>query len=424
VSAALRILVATDSFPPHCGGSGWSTWELVRGLMARGHDVDVVKIAVSSQAGIVSERYETVPLTTFRAPASGVPVLRNVAKNERLWKNFADYLERRLREHPVDVIHAQHVFTTVPAIRAGLSVGTPVVATVRDYWPVCYWSTLIYDPSAPTLCPGCSVAMMQKCVRPRAGALSVAAWSLIPYMRSNLATKRTTLGRAQAIIAVSTTLARDLRLRAPELAPTPIYAIPNPVDMAPLDVIRIASVRPLEGPYVLYAGKLAPNKGVQFLLPALAAAGVRWPLVIAGDGPLRPALEAEARATGRDVRILGWLDRDEVWTWMRHAAMLAFPSYGPESLSRVLIEAAALGVPIAAMNTGGTMDILEDRVSGLLSADPARFARDLATLAGDERLRSALGAAARTTAHARFSAASVVERVEHVYRHVLRPDAA
>jgi glycosyltransferase involved in cell wall biosynthesis len=109
---------------------------------------------------------------------------------------------------------------------------------------------------------------------------------------------------------------------------------------------------------------------------------------------------------------------------MRHAAMLAFPSYGPESLSRVLIEAAALGVPIAAMNTGGTMDILEDRVSGLLSADPARFARDLATLAGDERLRSALGAAARTTAHARFSAASVVERVEHVYRHVLRPDAA
>ena len=36
--------------------------------------------------------------------------------------------------------------STVPSIRAGLASGVPVVATVRDYWPVCYWSDLIYDP--------------------------------------------------------------------------------------------------------------------------------------------------------------------------------------------------------------------------------------------------------------------------------------
>jgi glycosyltransferase involved in cell wall biosynthesis len=268
------------------------------------------------------------------------------------------------------------------------------------------------------------MGMMQRCVRPRAGRWSMAAWSLIPYMRSNLATKRTTLARAQAIIAVSTALAQDLKTRAPELAATPIYTIPNPVDMAPLDAVRASSRRPVDEPYVLYAGKLAPNKGVQFLLPALADAGVEWPLVIAGDGPLRQTLEADARAAGRALRVLGWRDRTEVWTWMRHATMLAFPSYGPESLSRVLIEAAAIGVPIAAMNTGGTGDILQHRVSGLLSTDPQGFARDLATLAADERLRSALGTAARAAAHARFSAASVVERVEHVYRQVLQPEAA
>ena len=55
-------------------------------------------------------------------------------------------------------------------------------------------------------------------------------------------------------------------------------------------------------------------------------------------------------------------------------------------------------------------------VTGLLSADPAGFSRDLARLASDERLRAALGAAARADAHARFSAPSVVERVEQVYR--------
>jgi glycosyltransferase involved in cell wall biosynthesis len=109
---------------------------------------------------------------------------------------------------------------------------------------------------------------------------------------------------------------------------------------------------------------------------------------------------------------------------MKQASMLAFPSHGPESLSRVLIEAAALGVPIAAMDTGGTRDILQPGVTGLLSTDPASFARDLARLAGDERLRAALGHAARHDVRQRFSAASVVERVEHVYRGLLMPRAA
>jgi glycogen synthase len=133
MSSTLRVLVATDAFPPICGGSGWSTWELVRGLAARGHDVDVVKIAIGPEAGVVQERYESVPITTFRTPASTLPVVRNVAKNERLWKTFANFLTDRLAQQPVDLIHAQHVMTTVPAIRAGAETATPVVATVRDH---------------------------------------------------------------------------------------------------------------------------------------------------------------------------------------------------------------------------------------------------------------------------------------------------
>jgi glycosyltransferase involved in cell wall biosynthesis len=146
--------------------------------------------------------------------------------------------------------------------------------------------------------------------------------------------------------------------------------------------------------------------------------------VIAGDGPLREAIAAQARAKQLDVRLLGWQSRDEVWALMRHATVLAFPSYGPESLSRVLIEAAALGTPIAAMDTGGTRDIIQHRVSGLLSSDGDGFARDLAELVADERLRHALGHAAELDVHSRFSAPSVVERVEQVYRQLLAPEAA
>jgi glycosyltransferase involved in cell wall biosynthesis len=425
MSAPLRVLVATDAFPPICGGSGWSTWELVRGLTGLGHHVEVVKTEIGRGPGVFEDRYQGVRVTTLRGQAPDVPLVRNVIKNERLWTRTSEYLlEERLRKAPYDIVHAQHVMTTVPAIRAARTNGTPVVATVRDYWPVCYWSNLIYDPQAPHLCPACTVKMMTQCVLPRAGAASIAAWPVIPYMRANLRTKRRTLAKANAIIAVSSAIARDLTARAPELAATPMFTIPNPVDMTALDEAHLRASRPMSQPYVLYAGKLAVNKGVQFLLPAVASAKLALPLVVVGDGPMRGALEAEAKARRIDLRVLGWLDRDQVWAWMRHARMLAFPSYGPESLSRVLLEAAALGVPIAAMDTGGTRDIIQPDVTGLLSRDVEGLARDLARLDHDERLRAAVSGAARADVHTRFSAVSVVQRVEQVYRGLLDPIAA
>lgn len=424
MSAPLRLLLVTDAFPPICGGSGWSTFELARGLVRRGHHVEVVKAVPGAPAGVEERTYDGLRVTDFRRRAANVPVIRNLQKNERLWSALQKYLSERLRADRFDLIHGQHVMTTVPSIRAAESVGIPSVATVRDYWPVCYWSDLIFDPASPTLCPECSAGMMTRCVRPRAGAAAVAALPLIPYMRANLQAKRRALARASAVIVPSHALAADLARRAPELASTTVYTIPNPVDMTPLDEAHHDPNRPKAEPYVLYAGKLATNKGVQFLLRAIADAGITWPVVVAGDGPLRPALEAEARERGIAVEVLGWLPRDQTLRWMRHASLLAFPSYGPESLSRVLIEAAALGVPIAAMDTGGTRDIIQPGVTGLLAADPAAWSRDLARLFHDERLRASLGAHARGDAHARFSSTSVVERVEQLYRSLLVPRAA
>lgn len=424
MSAPLRILIVTDAFPPVCGGSGWSTWELARGLIGRGHHVEVVKAEPGTPAGVSERTYEGLRVTDFRRPAANIPVVRNFQKNERLWSALEQYLTRRLRSDRFDLIHGQHVMTAVPSIRAAAVVGIPSVATVRDYWPVCYWSDLIYDPASSALCPGCSTAMMMRCVRPRAGSAAVAAWTLIPYMKANLQTKRRTLGRASAVIVPSHALAGDLEQRAPELAETTVYTIPNPVDMTRLDEVHRNTAPPRADPYVLYAGKLATNKGVQFLVRAIADAGIPWPLIVAGDGPLRSALETEARACGVQMEVLGWIPRDEVLRWMRHASLLAFPSYGPESLSRVLIEAAALGVPIAAMDTGGTRDIIHPGVTGLLAADPSEWRRDLSRLYHDERLRASLGLQARADVHARFSSTSVVERVEQLYRSLLVPRAA
>ena len=128
-------------------------------------------------------------------------------------------------------------------------------------------------------------------------------------------------------------------------------------------------------PYALYLGKLAPNKGTSHLVDVIEQADLDWPLVIAGDGPERAQMEARARQSRKDIRFVGWIDRPATVAWLAHASMLIFTSRGPESLSRVLLEASALGVPIAAMNTGGTPDIVIHGGTGLLSATAVRTGR-------------------------------------------------
>lgn len=416
----MRILIPTDAFPPVCGGSGWSTYELARGLRTRGHDVLIVEPKPGTPAGIRERSYDGFAVVEAGSPAPALPYVRNYFKNERLYPRLAALLTGLITRERIDLVHGQHVLTCLPSIAAARRTSIPAVCTVRDYWPVCYWSDLIHTRDEAALCPGCSAAMMTRCIRPRAGALWPAALPMIPYMRRNLARKRRGLAAADAIVAVSTRIASDLRARAPEIGATRLEIIPNPVDVARLQAAGNASAAPMAGPYALYMGKLAANKGTSHLLPVADKAGLDWPLVIVGTGPEAPAIAAAAARSEREVRLTGWLDRDAATAWMAHASMLIFPSRGPESLSRVLIEASALGVPIAAMDTGGTTDIVVNGRTGLLSSTPGALAFDVRRLQEDEALRVRLGAAARLHARERFDAPAVVERIEALYAGLLR----
>jgi glycosyltransferase involved in cell wall biosynthesis len=161
---------------------------------------------------------------------------------------------------------------------------------------------------------------------------------------------------------------------------------------------------------------VAASSGARLLLPAAERARLPWPLVVVGDGAARAQMEADARRLGRDVRLLGWLARDEALAWLGHASVLVFPSYGPESLSRVLLEAGALGVPTAAMNTGGTPDIVRHGITGLLSRNLEELGRHVATLVTDRALADRLGRAAREHVDGTFATPRVVERIERLYQ--------
>ncbi len=410
----MRILIATDAFPPNCGGSGWSTWELARGLRDRGHAIDLVQPRPGT-SGIRSREYDGFTIEEFGAAAPPVPFVRNYFKNERLFPALeAHLLERLTRERP-DIVHAQHVLTATPAISAARKADVPVVVTVRDYWPVCYWATLIVDPAIDELCPGCSAAGMRRCLQGRAGPLWPLAAPMIPYMQANLARKRTALASANAVIAVSGQIGRDLLARAPELRETRLEIVPNPFDLASLEQVARSAPPPRTDPYALYVGKLEANKGADLLPRTAHAAGLRIPLIVVGDGSLQSTIEREARELGVDLQVTGWVSREAALGWMAAAAFVVFPSRGPESLSRVLVEASALGIPTAAMDTGGTRDIIEPDRTGLLSTDRAGLVRDVRRLAADQPLRQRLGAAAASHVRDRFDARRVVARIESIY---------
>jgi len=411
----MNVLLPTDAFPPVCGGSGWSSYELARGLRALGHTVTIVLPRPGTASSVREVEYDRFRVLEFGAPAPAIPYVRNYFKNERLYGALADFLVDVIARERTDIVHGQHVLTCVPSVDAAHRSSIPSVCTVRDYWPVCYWSDLIYTENEDALCPGCSAGMMTQCIRPRAKAAWLAALPMIPYMRANLARKRRGLADADAIIAVSSVIGADLRARAPEIAGTRMEVIPNPVNISVLRSRAAAAPPPMAGPYALYLGKLAPNKGTSQLVRVVELARLDWPLIVAGDGPQREEIAAEAARSQRDVRLLGWIDQVQTTAWLAHASMLIFPSRGPESLSRVLIEASALGVPIAAMNTGGTSDIVTDRETGLLSSTPEELADDVRRLRADETLRGRLGAAARLHAQSRFDAGTVVARVERLY---------
>lgn len=123
---------------------------------------------------------------------------------------------------------------------------------------------------------------------------------------------------------------------------------------------------------LLYVGRLLPFKGVSLLLEAISRLSRDVPvlLTIVGDGPMKTELQQRAQELKIDgiVTFLGNLPLDLVAEQMRHAHVFCLPSIR-ESGGAVLLEAAASGLPIVAVNYGGPAEIVDEEVGHLVSAD-------------------------------------------------------
>jgi glycosyltransferase involved in cell wall biosynthesis len=231
---------------------------------------------------------------------------------------------------------------------------------------------------------------------------------------------RFVLARADCVITVSRQLEESARgLGVPG---TRVRFIPNGVDAGRFAVgdRRAARARrglPERTPVLLCTGFLTAVKGHAVLLEAMAILVGRLPealLLVAGDGPLREALErqaAEAGIAGR-VRFLGRVPYADIPELLAASDVAVLPSWN-EGTPLTALEALASGRPLVGTAVGGTAEVVEHGRHGLLVAagDPASLAGALEAALAREWDPEVL----RARAH-EYSWDAIVEQVLAVYK--------
>ena len=176
----------------------------------------------------------------------------------------------------------------------------------------------------------------------------------------------------------------------------------------------------------LFAGRLAPEKGVRTTAAAWALLGDDAAVCrIAGSGPLDGEVADAAAADGRLVP-LGTLDRAAMADEVGRARAVIFPSVWREPFGLVVIEAFASGTPVIAARIGAPASLVEDGVTGLLfrPGDAADLADRIRWASAHPAEMAEMGRRAREAYERRYSAEVNYRELAQVYRDAIANRAA
>ncbi|WP_433169993.1 glycogen synthase [Actinoallomurus sp. CA-150999] len=255
--------------------------------------------------------------------------------------------------------------------------------------------------------------------------------------------ERTSLLAADAIVAVSEGMRRDVLTCYPDIDPGRVTVLHNGIDTdeyAPdhgTDVLTRHGIDPSR-PSVVFVGRITRQKGLPYLLRAARSFDPAAQLVLCAGAPDTPEISAEveglvdALRAERDgiVWITRMLPRPEVVQILSHASVFVCPSvYEPMGI--VNLEAMACEAAVVATATGGIPEVVADGETGLLvpieqaadgtgtPVDPDRFVADLAervgALVADPERAAAMGKAGRRRAIEHFSWSHIARRTHDLY---------
>ena len=390
----MRVLLLNDSATPS-GGAELQTLRLRELLRDAGHEARILASRVSDLPG----RSEA-DVATHGTVHPKLRVLNQTANPAA-----ALALRRELATFAPDVVHVRMFLTQLSPLILPVLRDTPTLWQIAYYKAICPRGTkLLPDGSRCEVRAG-TVCLREGCVTTRSWVLDMAQQRLWRHWASDL----------DAVV----TLSRTMRQRLAENGVRGVGVLGNGVRERP--------PRPplSDPPTVAYAGRLVPEKGVDVLVRAVAEVASRMPdvrLLLAGDGPQRPELEALAVELGVTERLtfLGHVDRDEVERRFDAAWVQAVPGRWEEPLGNVTLEAMMRGTTVVASALGGPAETVEHDRTGLTvtPGSVASLAGALTELLSDPYRCNALGRSAREVALERHSETAVLARLLELYREV------
>lgn len=318
------------------------------------------------------------------------------------------HVRNLLRDLKPDVVHVHNTFAMVsPSVyEVCEEENVPVIQTLHNYRLLCPAATLFRD-AVP--CEECVTHSLLRSVRYGCYRESRTMSGAVALMLKTHRLRQTWNRRIHAYIAISRFVKEKFVQSG--FSASKISVKPNFVDPDPGE-------RSDSGDYALFLGRLCPEKGLLTLLEAWERLPSTVPLVIAGDGPMRPRLEEEVAKKGlHRVHFTGQLEHDEAYDAMKKAAFLVVPSTWHEPFGLVVAEALACGTPVLGAFVGSIQEMLDDEVTGLHFApgDPDALANKVAWAWGHLPELAVMAKAGRRVYEDRYTANTNYELLMNIY---------
>jgi glycosyltransferase involved in cell wall biosynthesis len=235
-------------------------------------------------------------------------------------------------------------------------------------------------------------------------------------------TRMALTGRRTHWVAVSRAVGESLSC-LPWLPSEEMHIILNGVDVDRFSPpkLRAEGSRPVIG----VAARLAPMKGLEYLIEAIAELGrreVSCELRVVGDGPSRSGLEAKIRQLGVADRVCLLGQRDDMPEFYRSIDVLALPSIALDGLPLSILEGMAMGLPVVSTFVSGIPEVVVQGVSGVLvpPRNAVALADALQPLLQSDVLRTRMGQEGRRRAERVFSLERMVTQVRELYDQTIR----
>jgi alpha-maltose-1-phosphate synthase len=393
----MRVDLLTREYPPEVyGGAGVHVAELVRALR---RDLDVVV------------RCFGAPRDEAGAIGYGTPAEFD-GRNAALGTMGVDLLMAGDAEG-ADLVHSHTWYANFAGFTAKQLHGIPHIVTAHSLEPLRPWKA-----------------------EQLGGGYRLSSW-----------VERTAFEDADAVIAVSGGMRRDILRAYPSIDPGKVEVVYNGIDLADwqpnhdAELARSLGLDP-DRPSVIFVGRITRQKGLPYLLRAARLLPPDVQLVLCAGAPDTEEIMAEVTALVDELSAerggVVWIDRhlprNELTALLTAATAFVCPSVY-EPLGIVNLEAMACGAPVVGTATGGIPEVVDDGVTGVLvpieqaddgtgtPLDPDVFVGDLAAaltrVVSDPDTARAMGQAGRRRAEEHFAWDAIAARTRELYGRVL-----